>query len=187
VIATRRATPNEAPRLGAFATELFRTAYGPTHPEPTLGRYLVECFGAEAMRRRLADQDRTFLVAETEAGDWLGYAELARGACDPALVTLTRPLPGTAPLEIVRFYVVPEQHGRGVAQSLMRACEAVARESGCDVLWLEAWQEAAQALRFSEKQGCARYGTAVFRFGEQLDHDYLLARPIVEPGPRVER
>jgi ribosomal protein S18 acetylase RimI-like enzyme len=184
--AIRRVTPDEASRLGAFATELFRVSYGPTHPEPTLGRYLVECFGPEEMRRRLEDAGRTFLVVESEPGDWLGYAELHREAWDPERATLTLPLPGTAAMEIVRFYVAPEHHGRGVAQSLMRACEAVARESGCDVLWLQAWQEAAQALRFYEKQGFTRHGTAVFRFGDRLDHDYLLARPIVTPDARPQ-
>ena len=153
-------------------------AYGPTHPEPTLSRYLTECFAPEPMRQRLADAARTFVVAETESGDWLGYAELGRGACDPGRVTLTRSLPGTTALEVVRFYVAPAHHGRGVAQSLMRACEAVAWESGCDVLWLQAWQEAAQALRFYEKAGFAPHGTAVFQFGERVDQDYLLAKPV---------
>src|SRR5689334_16424356 len=107
----RRAVPDEAARLGAFAAELFRASYGPTHPEPTLSRYLTACFAAEVMRHRLEDPRRIFLVVGTDGGDWSGYAELRRGACDPSCMALTQPLPDGEAVEIVRFYVDTEHHG----------------------------------------------------------------------------
>lgn len=175
-LSIRRVAAAEAARLGAFAARTFREAYGPTHPEPTLSAYVAECFAADAVGRRLVDPARTVLVAEDEAGEWLGYAELRVGVPDDARVTPDRPLPSARALEIARFYVASSHHGRGIAQALMRGCEALASEAGADFVWLQAWQEAAQALRFYAKEGFAVYGTAVFQFGDRVDHDFLLVK-----------
>jgi diamine N-acetyltransferase len=177
-IAIRRATVSEAARLGAFAAELFREAYGPTHPEPHLSRYLGEAFAPREFERRLADPERTFLLVEDETGEWCGYAELCACAPVESRVSIERPLPGSRALEIVRFYVAPSHQGRGVAQMLMQACEDLAVSGDLDVIWLQAWQEAAQALRFYAKAGFERYGTANFPWGGRIDDDFLLARPV---------
>jgi ribosomal protein S18 acetylase RimI-like enzyme len=178
---TRRVTAQEAARLGAFGAELFRVSYGPTHPEPDLGIYLRESFSPDEMRRRLEDPAHVVIVAVSGVDDWCGYVELRDGGPDDERVQLARPLPGAHPLEIVRFYVAPSHQGRGVAQQLMRACDDLAVRRGADVIWLQAWQEAAQAVRFYQKAGLERYGTAVFPFGARMDQDFLLARP-VRPG-----
>ena len=174
-VVIRRALPHEAERLGAFAAGLFRESYGPTHPEPALGVYLRESFAPDEMRRRLVDPSHQVLVAE-QGSEWLGYVELRSGSPDPERVREERPLASSAPLEIVRFYVAPSHHGQGIAQALMKTCDEAAAAGGHDMIWLQAWQEAAQAVRFYEKSGFERYGTAVFPFGDRMDKDFLLAR-----------
>lgn len=181
--AIRRATLAEAARLGSFAAELFREAYGPTHPEPTLSWYLAESFAEGPSAARLGDPARTVLVVEDDAGDWLGYAELRMGAPDVDRVAATRPLPASPLLEVVRFYVASRYHGRGIAQALMSACEKVATDAGCGAVWLQAWQEAPQALRFYQKSGFEIHGTAVFHFGAHVDHDYLLVKDLRGGAP----
>jgi GNAT superfamily N-acetyltransferase len=115
-------------------------------------------------------------VAEALDGAWMGYAELHEGGPTAPTTILDVPFTGTAPVEIVRFYVDQAWHGQGVAQALMQACDALARARGGDTLWLQAWQEAPQALRFYRKAGFAVHGTAVFAFGERQDADFVLAR-----------
>lgn len=170
--------PSEAPRLATFGATLFRQAYEATHPEPTLSEYLAGSFAIPRVARTLEDSASTMIVVESSNGTWIGYAELHQGAPTAPTTVLTRPLPGTTPLEIVRFYVDREWHGRGVAQALMRACEDRARMNACDVIWLQAWQPAAQAIRFYVKEGFEIYGTAVFHFGERADPDFILARAL---------
>jgi GNAT superfamily N-acetyltransferase len=177
-LSIRRASRSEAPRLGELAARLFREAYGPTHPEPTLSTYLAACFNADAIAARLGEPAHSALVVENPSGDWFGYAELRVGPPEGPHISLARPLPSVAGLEIVRFYVARSQHGRGVAQALMEAAEEVALAAGCDVIWLQAWQEAPQALRFYQKAGFDVYGTATFAFGTRTDHDYLLVKPL---------
>ena len=174
----RAAEAGEAPQLAAFAAMLFRQAYGITHPEPTLSEYLTDSFAIPRFSRTLEDPASTILLVVSTSGCWIGYAELHLGAPTATTTVLTRTLPGTAPIEIVRFYVDQEWHGQGVAQSLMGACEERARMSDGDALWLQAWQQAPRALGFYRKAGFEVYGTAVFTFGERADGDFILARGI---------
>ena len=173
----RRASPADASQLSAVGAALFRQAYGPTHPELTLSEYLATAFDSDRCEQILRDRDAAVLVAESETGEWIGYAHL-REARPDASSRLAEPLPGVRPLEIVRFYVDGAWHGRGVAQQLMAACEAEARTRSCDVLWLQAWQQAAQALAFYRKSGFRVIGTATFHFGERRDDDFVLAHPL---------
>lgn len=175
----RPVAPSEASRLASFAARLFRQAYGVTHPEPTLSAYLATSFAERRVRQSLENAATTMLVVESVDGTWMGYAELHDGGPTEPTAILEVPLPGTAPLEIVRFYVDQAWHGQGVAQALMLACDALARTRGCDVLWLQAWQEAAQAVRFYHKAGFTIHGTAIFAFGERADSDFILARRVV--------
>ena len=174
----RAVAPSEASRLAILAATLFRQAYGVTHPEPMLSGYLADSFSVERMVESLADAATATLVIESSDGAWAGYAELHDGGPSASTTILDVPLRGAAPLEIVRFYVDQAWHGHGVAQILMRSCAALARERGRDVLWLQAWQDAHQAVRFYRKSGFEIHGTAVFMFGERADADFILARPL---------
>ena len=168
----------DVPRLAAFGAALFRQAYEPTHPEPTLSAYLGSAFAESRVAQSVADRACTTLVVESADGSWLGYTALREGGPAESTTTLDASLPGEAPLEIVRFYVDAAWQGRGVAQALMNGCDAEARARGRDVLWLQAWQQAPQALRFYAKSGFVTHGTTVFRFGERVDADFILARPV---------
>ena len=48
----RHALPADAARLSAVGAALFRQAYEPTHPEPTLSEYLATAFDAAYAGRR---------------------------------------------------------------------------------------------------------------------------------------
>ena len=173
----RRASSSDAESFAAIGAFLFRQAYGLTHPEPTLSTYLASAFDPSQCALMLRDPHVTVLAAEAARGEWIGYVQLREGEPDRS-VRLELPLRGARPLEIVRFYVDQRWHGRGVAQSLMAACEQEARSRSCDVLWLQAWQQAPQALAFYRKSGFRVIGTAIFHFGDRRDDDFLLARSL---------
>ena len=182
----RRANPADAPTVAAGGARLFREAYGATHPEPALSPYLAASFSVTGIERVLRDPDATVLIAEAPRDEFVGYAHLRLAAPEAPTTVLTRPLPGSCPLEIVRFYVAARYHGTGLAAALMASCEAEARGRSADVLWLQAWQEASRALAYYEKAGFARIGTAIFPFGERQDRDFLLARPVAAAQTRAE-
>jgi diamine N-acetyltransferase len=175
----RRASPADAAPVSVLGAALFRQAYEPTHPEPTLSEYLEAAFDPGYCEQVLRDPHAAVLIAESESGEWIGYVHI-REALPDATARLAEPLPGARPLEIVRFYVDAAWHGRGVAQQLMAECDAEARARSCDIVWVQAWQPAAQALAFYRKCGFRVIGTATFHFGDRRDDDFILARP---PAP----
>jgi ribosomal protein S18 acetylase RimI-like enzyme len=171
----RRALPGEAAKLSALAAELFRQGYGETHPEPEHSRYVARTFSTQVFERDLTDPRTTVLVAEEgPTGALIGYAVLRDGSPSGNQLTAKE---GQA-VEILRFYVDEKWHGAGVAQALMTACVLEATTRGRDVIWLQAWQQAARALAFYRKMGFAVVGTTKFAFGERLDDDFLLVRHV---------
>jgi ribosomal protein S18 acetylase RimI-like enzyme len=169
----RRCTPADAAVVGAIGARLFIQAYGPTHPEPELSRYLARSFSREFFARELADPSVRVLLAESADGTPLGYAHMrATSGGAPEGVA------GEHPVEVIRFYVDATLHGRGLAQALMAACETEARAMGADVIWLDVWQEAPRPQAFYHKAGFTIVGTTTFAFGERQDADFVMARPL---------
>jgi ribosomal protein S18 acetylase RimI-like enzyme len=169
----RYATGADASRLASIGARLFTQAYGPTHPEPELSRYLARCFDVGVVAKALADDGTTFLLACDVAGADIGYAWLHETKDVPPNGVVAR-----RPFEIVRFYVDEPWHGRGVAQALMAACVAEARAREVDVMWLATWQPAARAQAFYRRMGFEIVGTTTFRFGDVLEDDFLMARRV---------
>lgn len=77
-------------------------------------------------------------------------------------------------VELGRFYVDRNLHGRGIAQALMDAVLAAARTLGGRKLWLGVWEHNPRAIRFYEKCGFADEGTHPFRIGSDVQTDRVM-------------
>lgn len=168
----RRCSPTDAEMLAVLGARLFVQAYGPTHPEPELTPYLQRSFAPARWSQLLADATTTVLVVEVPRCGPAGYALLRESTEVPASVEAIRPL------EIQRFYVDESWHGRGMAQTLMAACERDAQSRNADALWLSVWQEAPWAQTFYQRVGFRVVGTTTFTFGERIDDDYVMLRAV---------
>ena len=171
----RACSPADADQLAALGARLFVEAYGPTHPEPELSAYLARSFDAEKIGRDLGSGDLWAHVVEDASPAMIGYATLRASPNVPSTVHAIRPL------EIQRFYVDPSWHGLGVAQALMGECVAEAVRRRSDALWLSVWQKAPRPQAFYKRMGFQVVGTAEFYFGESIEDDFVVVRPI-EPG-----
>lgn len=172
----RRCLPEEGAALASLAARLFVQAYGPTHPEPELSRYLSRTFNPERLASELSRNGVSVFLAGNTAHELVGYAYLRDSQSNsPPSVR------GKNPFEILRFYVDEAWHGRGVASALMEECERTARQSGADVLWVQVWSAAPRPLAFYKKSGFGIVGTTEFQFGERIDTDYLMSRLLENP------
>jgi ribosomal protein S18 acetylase RimI-like enzyme len=156
--AVRRANADDAETLAALGARLFTEAYGPTHPEPELSRYLARAFAPASIASRLADPAVTYLVATAPDGAFCAYVHIDGD-------------------EIVRFYVDAPFQGSGLAQRLMTVALAVIAAAGFPEARVQVWQQAPQAIAFYRKCGFRVIGTAQFHFGERVDLDWMMARP----------
>jgi ribosomal protein S18 acetylase RimI-like enzyme len=165
----RRCTTQDAATVASLAARLFAEAYGPTHPEPELSRYLARSFPVDGTRDAIADDDVTILIAEDSTGNAIAYAYLRASPEPPAGVT------GERVFEIVRFYVDASWQGKGIGAALMEGCFEDANQRGADVIWLQVWKEAPWAVGFYSRMGFSVVGSALFYFGEQIGQDHVMS------------
>jgi len=168
----RRCNASDASTVAALGARLFAQAYGPTHPEPELSRYLARSFSVDGVRDSISEPDVSMFLVEDSTGAPIAYAYLRPTLESPDGVA------GSRPFEIVRFYVDAVRQGQGVGAALMEACFREARQKGADVVWLQVWKEAPWAVGFYGRMGFSVVGSALFYFGEQIGDDHVMARAL---------
>lgn len=163
----RNGTADDAEMLTRHMAEWFLAAYAHTSDAANVAAFVAANFQPQKQARELADPQIVTLIAR-DGADWAGYAQLRLATPAPDCVARADAA------ELGRFYFAPAQHGRGGAAQLMQAIRDQARARGRRWLWLLVWQEQPQAIRFYEKQGFEKVGTAIFMVGEDRKHDFVM-------------
>ncbi len=175
-LSIRRAVPADAAQLAAFAAATFEQAYGPhNRPEDTRA-HIAAVYGVAQQTQELRDPNGITLIV-CDGDRWAGYAQLRRSEA-PQCVTVTDAI------ELGRFYVDGQWHGRGAAQLLMAAVCHVARDRGGRAIWLSAWERAPRALAFYAKAGFVEVGRGEFIVGEDRQSDRILMAQL--PGVEMD-
>ena len=168
----RRCTRDDAETIASLGARLFVQAYGPTHPEPELSRYLSRAYSLGVIADAIEREGSAVFVAEGSGRAPIGYAHLS------ATQEVPTGCDGRSAFEIVRFYVDGAFQGRGVGAALMNHCCDVAKQAGADVIWLQVWSEAPWAIGFYRRLGFEVVGRKPFYFGERVDEDNVMARAL---------
>jgi ribosomal protein S18 acetylase RimI-like enzyme len=168
----RRASIDDAEKMASLGARLFAQAYGETHPEPELSRYLARSFSVEGIREAIADHGVTMFMVEDPEGSAIAYAYVRESPDPPPGAH------GTHAREIVRFYVDAVCQGRGVGAALMEECFKDAKDRGADVVWLQVWKEAPWAVGFYARMKFSVVGSAPFYFGDQVGDDHIMAKSL---------
>ena len=162
----RRGDSSDAPVLADLARTTFYDTFAATNDPSDMALHLERAYGVAQQTKELQDPGMTTLLVEQD-GVAIAFAQI-RGDHVPACVT------AAAPLELWRFYVDRNWHGRGVAQSLMDRVMAEARRRGADVLWLGVWERNDRARAFYAKCGFVDVGSHVFLFGTDPQTDRVM-------------
>jgi GNAT superfamily N-acetyltransferase len=169
----RRAGVADAVVLHEVAAVTFPLACPPSSEPADIEAFIAANLTVAAFAHHLADPARTLFLAEF-GGQPAGYTMLiAEEPHDPdvAAAVIRRPT-----IELSKFYVMPDQHGRGVAQALMTATIDEAGHRGAASVWLGVNDQNGRANRFYEKSGFATVGTKRFRLGERWESDFVRER-----------
>ena len=167
----RNAVETDAQALSAFAATVFRETYTPTAAAVDLEAHIARHFRPEVQAAEIVAPDGRTLVAEVNS-ELVGYAQL-RAAPLPACVHVAQGTPRHA-IEVRRFYVAPQWHGRGIAQQLMAACLDT-RQDGLP-FWLGVFAHNARAIGFYSKCGFRVAGDTTFYMGETPERDHVMVR-----------
>jgi diamine N-acetyltransferase len=167
-LSIRTATAADAEMLTEFARGVFYDAFAPMNSPENMESYMSQNFTLQKLSAQIADSRAIFLIAEIDATP-AAFAKLYDGdipdcVSDPAAV------------EIERFYVDRQFHGRGVAQALMQDCFDRAKQSGRWTIYLGVWENNHRAIAFYRKCGFEVVGSHVFQMGDEAQNDLLMER-----------
>lgn len=153
----------------------YKTFWDTFHDHPKnapedLADYMQKAFSPEQTRRELAEENSIFLIAEIE-NEPVGYAKVMIGTREPEIT-------GENPVELNRLYSKQEFLGKGIGARLMDECLRIAKENGCDVMWLGVWEFNPRAQAFYRKYGFREVGKHVFQLGSDAQTDLLMQKEI---------
>ena len=169
----RPALPADAATLAALAAATFPLACPPHTTEQAKADFIATHLSEHSFAGYLADAGRALYVAEVD-GQPTGYTMVVFG--EPADADVAAALTVRPTAEVSKLYVLPAQHGAGVASALMDAAVDTARARGAAGAWLGVNQENARANRFYEKSGFALVGTKQFLVGDRWEDDFVRER-----------
>jgi GNAT superfamily N-acetyltransferase len=152
--------------LADLARSTFYDAFAASNDAADMDLHLTRAYGVSQQTAELRDPRITTLLVEQD-GAAIAYAQL-RDDHIPRCVT------GPSPLELWRFYVQRDWHGRGVAQALMDRVKVEARQRGARTLWLGVWERNDRARAFYAKCGFADAGEHIFLFGTDPQTDRVM-------------
>lgn len=164
----RRGTPDDALCIGALAVQVFLDTYATAGIRPDLAREALTTCGVDAVRNRLEKTRSHFIVAERNQ-HLVGFAELELGGTVPD-VSLA------GGVELVKLYVQRHFKRKGVGAALLRQAESTVVAHSAKCLWLTAWAENADALRFYAAQGFIDVGETEHVFEDKRFENRLLVR-----------
>lgn len=157
----RRAVPADAAALAELGARTFADAFGAQNRPEDMEAYLAKTYGEALQRREIENPEIVTLLAH-EGEMLVAFAQLRRSQSEHGDV------------ELARFYVHRDHHGRGAAQALMEAALEAARELGGATLWLGVWEHNPRAIRFYEKWGFRTVGSQPFLVGSDLQTDRVM-------------
>lgn len=169
-ITIRRGVAADAAGLAELAERTFRETFAADNSADDMALHLAQTYGHSQQHRELVDPDITTLLAECE-GQRAGFAQVRAGVT-PACVM------GESPIELWRFYVDRQWHGRGVAQALMKSAESEAYRRGGRTLWLGVWERNERAKAFYRKHGFVDVGSQVYMVGADAQIDRVWVRTL---------
>jgi ribosomal protein S18 acetylase RimI-like enzyme len=169
----RPARANEAAELSAMMRRTFVAANGHCSTPENVAAFLDTVYTPERQAQEIRDPDTLTLIVEHD-GVWAGFAQLRWGTVPPAEVVL-RPT-----VELGRIYLDEAFHGQGIAAVLVSHLLAAAQLRKSRSVWLNVWQESAQAIRFYRKHGFQIVGRSIFYVGDDPKEDWVMTQTL--PG-----
>lgn len=169
------ATADDAEALAECAAITFPLACPPESRPEDIERHIATHLST-ARFTALVDLPGHTILCLREDARVLGWSMVVLD--QPADTDVLAALSLSPVVELSKFYVRPEQHGRGTAAALMAATLELAARSGLPGVWLGVNQENPRAIRFYEKSGFRIVGTKRFRLGDRFEDDYILEQSL---------
>ena len=162
----RDATVADAATLDRLFDTSFCDTFAHLYKPADLDTFL-KSFGIDDWEAQLRDPAFAARIAEVD-GEPVGYVKLG---------PLKLPIEAKSPaLLLDQLYVLKQQHGRGIAQSLMEWAADEAARRGARELYLTVFTDNHRARRFYDRYGFEAVGRYDFMVGNHADEDIIMRK-----------
>ena len=166
----RPALPVDAAIIAELGARTFRETFERICVPEDMEAFLARTYGEALQRAELLDSSRPARILVID-GVPSGFLQLRLDHREPGIVA-------ERPVELQRIYVLRAVHGGGHGAALMKEALALATGWGADQIWLGVWENNHRALGFYARWGFHEVGEHIFKIGDQVDRDLLLAKDL---------
>lgn len=145
-ITLRRLTLKDVPALSLLSKQTFYDSFTGTCTEADMQHFLDLYYNENTLAKEMEDEAMQYYFAEIndEAVGYILYKE-----SDATFLGIKN----KKSVELKRFYVLQNQHGKGVAQSMMKHFLDYAMQQKYDIAFLGVWEYNCRAQYFYAKYG----------------------------------
>ncbi|MBC3881171.1 GNAT family N-acetyltransferase [Undibacterium sp. LX40W] len=167
MLSIRAADLSDANRLSLLAETSFRHTFAASNTAEDMDTHCRNSYSEAIQSAEIAHPQMLTLLVEDDA-QLAAYAQLRFDHAPECVADRNA-------AEIQRLYVANAWHGKGVAQSLMRACLDAIIERGKKTAWLGVWEHNPRAIKFYQKFGFVEVGEHAFPVGSDPQRDIILS------------
>ena len=165
-IEIQKALLADALQLQEISRSTFYDTYAEFNTKENVKQYLEVHFALEQLQSELKDINCEFYFAKLNS-EIIGYIKVN---FEKAQTVQGHP----NSLEIERIYVKKEIQGKKTGFHLLQKAIEISKQHQHNYLWLGVWENNTKAIDFYKKQNFELFGTHPFKFGEDMQTDYLM-------------
>lgn len=153
-------------KLKYISEKTFCETYSSENTEEDMKNYLKENFSYEHIESEVKNSASRFYIVEHNK-EIIAYMKLN---FDKAQTKNGH----NNTLEVQRIYVLQEYKGNQIGKRLIEKAIQIGRDNDLKYIWLGVWENNINAIKFYEKQGFEKFGTCIFKLGEDEQIDNLM-------------
>lgn len=147
-IIMRRITSEDVPALSFIAKETFFDTFTGTCTPDDMDDFLEKYYNETTLHKEIKEDGLQYFIAEVN-GKAVGYLSYREEASDFPEIQHSKAL------ELKRFYVSKEYHGKGTAHTMMNFFLDYAAKNKFEAVFLGVWEYNFRAQKFYGKYGFA--------------------------------
>ena len=150
-VTVRKINTEDVSLLVEMSRTTFYDTFLDTCTAADMDYFLAQNFNRAQLEKEIANpEEHNFFVAAN--GKPVGYIRFMEDYTDLPIMKKWKAL------ELKRFYILKEYHGKGIAQKLMDFFLAYAHQNKFEAVWLGVWEDNLRAQKFYEKYGFVNSG-----------------------------
>lgn len=162
----REAADADAATLARLGAETFIATFGALYAAKDLNAFLAKNHTIDVYRALLADSEFGLWIAETEAGEAVGYA-----VAGPS--SLPVPNPACRSGELARLYLKRDAQGTGLGARLLEVALEFLR-GRFDRIYLSVYAENKVAQRLYQRYGFVKIHDYFYEVGAHRDPEWIM-------------